>query len=134
MNEAYKATSYETALRLLKNLAHSLDQTHPSAAASLREGMEETLTITKLGLTGALAKTLGTTNPIENLNGAVRRIGGRVKRCRDGRMARRWVATAALEAARTFRRLKGHRDIGQLVAALRARDADLKADNFRAVG
>ena len=134
MNEAYKARSYETGLRLLKNLARSLGTTHPSAAASLREGMEETLTVTKLGVSGSLAKTLETTNPIENLNGAVRRIGGRVKRCRDGGMARRWVATAALEAARTFRRLKGHTDIGQLVAALRARDADLKADNLRAVG
>jgi putative transposase len=131
MNEAYKAKDYETGLRLLQNLARTLEKKHPSAAASLREGMEETLTVTKLGLTGALCKTLETTNPIENLNGGVRRVGGRVKRCRDGRMALRWVVTAALEAARTFRRLKGHRDLPKLVAALRARDAEMNRDNVR---
>jgi putative transposase len=126
MNEAYKATSYETALRLLENLARALDKTHPGAAASLREGMEETLTVTRLGLTGALSRSLETTNPIENLNGSVRRVGGRVKRCRDGRMALRWVATAAIEAARTFRRLRGHRDMGRLVAELREHDTRMK--------
>jgi transposase-like protein len=131
MNEAYKAKDYETSLRLLQNLARTLEKKHPSAAASLREGMEETLTVTKLGLTGALCKTLETTNPIENLNGGVRRVGGRVKRCRDGRMALRWVVTAALEAARTFRRLKGHRDLPKLVAVLRARDAEMNRDNVR---
>lgn len=131
MNEAYQAKEYETGLRLLQNLARTLEKKHPSAAASLREGMEETLTITKLGLGGALAKTLETTNPIENLNGGIRRVGGRVKRCRDGRMARRWVATAAFEAARSFHRLKGHRDMPKLIAALRARDADLERDNVR---
>jgi putative transposase len=61
----------------------------------------------------------------------VRRVGGRVKRCRDGRMALRWVVTAALEAARTFRRLKGHRDLPRLAAALRARDAEMNRDNVR---
>ncbi len=131
MNQAYKTPSYETALRLLQNLARTLAKKHPSAAASLREGMEETLTVTRLGLTGALSRTLETTNPIENLNGGVRRVGGRVKRCRDGGMALRWVATAALEAARKFRRLKGHRDMHKLLAALRARDAGLKHDSKR---
>lgn len=131
MNEAYKATDYGTALRLLENLARTLDKKHPSAAASLREGLEETLTVTRLGLTGALCRTLETTNPIENLNGGVRRVGGRVKRCRDGRMALRWVATAAMEASRTFRRLRGHRDIPKLVEALRSRDSE---SNVRAAG
>ena len=131
MNEAYKASSYETGLRLLENLARSLQKRHPSAAASLREGMEETLTVTRLGLTGALSRTLETTNAIENLNGGVRRVGGRVKRCRDGRMALRWVVTAALESAHAFRRLKGHRDMPRLVAALRARDNNFERDNVR---
>lgn len=131
MNEAYQARSYETGLHLLENLARSLEKRHPSAAASLREGMDETLTVTRLGLTGALSRTLETTNPIENLNGGIRRVGGRVKRCRHGRMALRWVATAALESARTFRRLKGHRDMPKLIAALRARDNETKRDNVR---
>jgi len=82
-------------------------------------------------LTGALSRTLETTNPIENLNGGIRRVGGRVKRCRHGRMALRWVATAALESGRTFRRLKGHRDMPKLIAALRARDNETKRDNVR---
>lgn len=134
MNQAYKASSYETGLQLLENLARSLQKRHPSAAASLREGMEETLTVTRLGLTGALSRTLETTNAIENLNGGVRRVGGRVKRCRDGRMALRWVVTAALESARTFRRLKGHRAMSELVAALRARDNKFERDNVRDAG
>lgn len=134
MNQAYKASSYETGLQLLENLARSLQKRHPSAAASLREGMEETLTVTRLGLTGALSRTLETTNAIENLNGGVRRVGGRVKRCRDGRMALRWVVTAALESARTFRRLKGHRAMPELVAALRARDNKFERDNVRDAG
>lgn len=134
MNEAYRAKDAQAALQLLRNLAATLDKKHPGAAASLREGMEETLTVTQLGLSGSLCKTLETTNPIENLNGGVRRVAGRVKRCRDGRMALRWVATAALEAARGFRRLKGHKHLPTLVAALRARDAELKRDNLRATG
>lgn len=132
MNEAYKARSHKTALGLLENLANVLDASHPSAAASLREGMAETLTVLKLGLTGTLSRTMETTNPIENLNGGVRRIAGRVKRCRNGRMALRWVVTAALEAARTFRRLKGHREMPKLVAALLSYDEELRRDTVSA--
>lgn len=128
MNQAYKARSEKTALRLLQNLAQSLDSAHPSAAASLREGMEETLTVMKLGLTGHLSKTLETTNPIENLNGGIRRVAGRVKRCRDGRMALRWVVAAAFESARAFRRLKGYRDIPRLISTLQALDANIERD------
>jgi transposase-like protein len=134
MSEAYAASSYELALTRLQNLARSLKQKQPSAAASLREGVEETLTVKKLGLTGALAKTLETTNSIENLNRGIRRVAGRVDRCRSGAMALRWVATGALESARGFRRLKGHQQMGKLVAALRARDADLDAANVGRTG
>ena len=84
-----------------------------------------------LGLTGGLSRTLETTNPIENLNGGVRPVGGRVKRCRDGRMALRWVVTAALESAHTFRRIEGHRDMPTFVAALRTRDINIAGDNVR---
>lgn len=133
MNQAYGAASYETALRQLQNQVRVLSKAHPSAADSLREGLQETLTVKKLGLTGVLAKTLETTNPIENVNSGVRRVGGRVKRCRDGGMALRWVATGALEHATKFRRLKGHKDMPQLVAALRARDSETNA-NVRKTG
>ena len=134
LSEAYAAVSYELALARLQNLARSLGKKQPSAASSLREGMEETLTVKKLGISGWLAKTLETTNPIENLNKGIRRVSARVDRCRSGAMALRWVATGALEAARGFRRLKGHAQIGKLVATLRARDAELDATDVRRAG
>jgi len=134
LGEAYAAVSYELALTQLQNLARSLGKKQPSAASSLREGLEETLTVKKLGISGWLAKTLETTNPIENLNKGIRRVSARVDRCRSGAMALRWVATGALEAARGFRRLKGHAQIGKLVATLRARDAELDATDVRRAG
>jgi transposase-like protein len=134
LSEAYAAASYQLALTQLQNLARSLGKKQPSAASSLREGMEETLTVKKLGITGWLAKTLETTNPIENLNKGIRRVSNRVDRCRSGAMALRWVATGALEAARGFRRLKGHAQMDKLVAVLRARDAELDAANVRRAG
>jgi transposase-like protein len=136
LSQAYAAETYETALKQLQNLHRTLAKTEPSAAASLREGLEETLTVKRLGIKGRLARTFETTNPIENLNSGVRRVAGRVKRCRHGAMALRWVATAALEAARGFRRVRGHKDVPKLVAALRARDAELgnKNDNVRRAG
>ena len=134
MNQAYAASSYETALRLLQNQVRVLAKDHPGAADSLREGLHETLAVKKLGLTGALAKTLETTNAIENVNSGIRRVGGRVKRCRGGGMALRWVATGALEHATKFRRLKGHKEMPKLVAALRGRDAEVKHANVRKTG
>lgn len=134
MSQAYAAATVDLALSQLKNLERSLAKTQPSAASSLREGLEETLTVKGLGLTGRLAKTFETTNPIENLNGGVRRVGGRVKRCPSGAMALRWVGTAALECEKTFRRVRGHKEIPKLVAALRARDAEIENTNVRRTG
>lgn len=125
MSQAYAADSYELAVRQLKNLATGLKKTQPSAASSLIEGLEETLTVKALGVTGALARTLQTTNAIENLNSGVRRVAGRVKRCSHGAMALRWVATAALESAKGFHRLRGHRDMIKLISALKAHDVEL---------
>jgi transposase-like protein len=134
MSQAYAASSHELALTQLKNLAHALGKKQPSAAASLKEGLEETLTVKQLGLTGWLAKTLETTNPIENLNKGVRRVAGRVDRCRNAAMALRWVATGALESARGFRRLRGHAQMPKLITALRARDAAMSDANVRRIG
>ena len=134
MSQAYAAQTYEVALRQLENLARTLTKAHPSGAESLREGLKETLTVKRLGLTGVLAKTLETTNPIENMNGGIRRITDRVKHCRGGQMALRWVASGALEASRGFRRLKGYREMPKLVAALRALDNKIKHANVREVG
>jgi putative transposase len=125
MSQAYDASSYEAALTQLKNLVRVLAKDHPGAAASLREGLEETLTVKRLGISGALERTLRTTNPAESLNEGMRRVARRVKRWRNGGMVLRWAAAAALEAQRGFRRLKGHKSMPMLIAALRQHDAEL---------
>jgi len=122
---AYRTRDYDRAVRLLNNLARRLNHECPGAAASLREGLEETLTILQFKLTDALERTLATTNPIENLNGLIRNRTRNVRRWESGTMVLRWVAAAMDDAAKGFRRLKGHAGMPKLVAALRARDAQL---------
>jgi putative transposase len=124
--QAYGAASVESGLTQMKNLARSLKRMHPGAAASLEEGLEEMLTLNRLGVGGTLAKTLRSTNPIENLNGTLRHVSKRVKRWSSGRMALRWAVAGALEAAARFRRVKGFAQLPQLLAALRANDQLLK--------
>ena len=119
MREAYKCSKVETAKRLLNNLARTLQKKHPSAAASLREGLDETLTVMSLDLPPALARSFSTTNPVENLNERIRTTTRRVKRWGDGTMILRWVLVGVLEAARGFRRLKGHKGMHILVARLK---------------
>jgi putative transposase len=125
LSEAYQTTDVARARRLLQQCASSLKSSHPSAAASLREGLDETLTVMGLCLPRALERTLATTNPIENMMGAVRRVSGRVKRWRGGEMILRWMGAALGEAQASFRRLKGHAAMPKLVAALRANDERL---------
>jgi transposase-like protein len=122
---AYKCRDPKRALDLLNKLARQLERKHPSAAASLREGVEETLTVLSFGLIDSLERTLVTTNPIENLNSVLRRIHRNVRRWQDGTMVLRWVAIGLQEATKGFRRLKGHEGMPKLVAALRAHDARL---------
>ena len=118
LRQAWKLGSEAKAKHRLEQLAAQLDAEHPAAAASIREGLDETLTVIKLGLGGWLLKTLRSTNPIENLQGAIKRIVRNVKRWRGGSMALRWCVTALVEAEKKFRRIKGHRELPQLVAAL----------------
>jgi transposase-like protein len=123
MNNAYKSSKPKSALRQLERLADSLDSDHPGAAGSLREGLEETLTLQSLGIKigGTLWKTLRSTNPIENLNGGVAQFTRNVRRWRNGSMILRWVGSAILEAEKKFRRVRGHREMPVLVQALHAR-------------
>ena len=116
--EAYELADAALAKRRLLQLAAGLDHTHPGAAASLREGLDETLTLQRLGVTGALYRTLRSTNAIENLNGLVGHFVHNVRRWRDGRMLVRWIAAGLQEVTRTFRRLRGHRDLATLICAL----------------
>jgi transposase-like protein len=105
-------------LRDLKTLAWQLERQHPGAAGSLREGLEELFTVARLGITGTLAKSLVTTNPIESMISIARTTNRNVKRWRDGQMVLRWTAAGMRNAARSFRRLKGYRQMDQLTAAL----------------
>jgi putative transposase len=120
LKDAWMAKNAELAKRQLERLARSLERDHPGAAASIREGLEETLTLQRLGISGALYHTLRTTNPIENLNGSVATYTRNVKRWRGGEMMLRWVSAALLEAKTGFRRVCGLRDMPQLIVALDA--------------
>jgi transposase-like protein len=105
-------------LRDAKALAGALARKHPGAAASLREGLEDMFTVTRLGITGALARTLTTSNPIESMISIARTTNRNVTRWRDGQMVLRWTAAGMLNAQRSFRRVKGYKQMPQLVAAL----------------
>jgi len=117
MHAAYKLPEKEGMARLAQQ-AKWLQEQYPDAGASLLEGLEETFTVNRLKLTPALMRCLCTTNIIENPNGAVRRVTGRVCRWRDPQMVLRWMASAYLEAERTFRRIQGYRDLWVLSTAL----------------
>jgi len=121
LGDAYNDTSYDRALKSLKTTARWLDRISPDGAASLREGMEETLTVIKLGIEDEwLRRTLSTTNPIESAISVARTVTGRVKRWRDGNMRKRWCAAGLLRAEQKFRRIKGHRHLPALAEALEA--------------
>jgi len=120
MRQAYHAESALKAEGLLTELARELDKTHPGAAASLREGMAETLTILRLDVPPTLARTLRSTNPVESMIEICREHSKNVKRWRDGTMALRWCAAGMLEAGHQFRRVNGHLHLPKLRAALDA--------------
>jgi transposase-like protein len=124
LKDAWSVSDADVARRQLQRLATSLQSKHPGAAASLREGLEETLTVQALGITGALYRTLRTTNPIENLNGSVARYCRNVKRWGDGQMVLRWVASALSDAAVRMRKLRGCSQMRGLLKALDARPSD----------
>lgn len=105
-------------LRDAKALAAALARKHPGAAASLREGLEDMFTVTRLGITGTLARTLTTSNPVESMISIARTTNRNVTYWRDGEMVLRWTAAGMLNAARSFRRVKGYKQMPQLTAAL----------------
>jgi len=119
LRKAWSEPDHAQALAALRALERALERTYPDAASSLREGLEETLTLTRLGVSGALKRTLCSTNPIESMIGTVRATQRNVKRWRAGDMRMRWTAAGLAEAQRGFRRVKGHRDIPKLSAAIR---------------
>ncbi len=127
LKEAWNLGDAKLAKRRLERLASSLEAKHPGAAASVREGLDETLTLQRLGISGRLYKKLRSTNAIENLNSGIATYSKNVKRWQGGSMVVRWVSAAIVEAERKFRRVQGWRDIEKLVRALDATQQNLEA-------
>jgi len=118
LNAAWHETDHEQAQRLMQQTASWVESINPSAASSLREGMEETLTVVRLGVPGLLRESLSNTNVIESAYSIVDRVTGRVTRWRRGDMRWRWCAAGLQLAESQFRRVDGYREIPHLIAAL----------------
>ena len=128
LRQAWDSPTAEQAERVLKNLARRLDHDAPGVSASILEGLDEMLTVIRLGLPDQLRRSLGCTNAIESLMAVLRQVCRNVKRWRDARMALRWTGTAMLEAEKSFRRLKAHKQLPILRAALLRHQQALLAD------
>ncbi len=122
----------KVAKRRLERLASSLETDHPEGAAgSVREGLDEMLTLQRLGIGGTLYRKLRSTNAIENLNSGIATYSKNVKRWQGGLMVIRWVSAAILEAEKNFPRVRGWRDIEKLIRALNATEQKQKAEAMR---
>ena len=128
LRQAWELDDAEKAEKLLRNLARTLERVAPGVAGAILEGLDEILTVVRLGLPMELRRSLACTNIIENIMGSVRRVCRNVKRWRDASMALRWTAAAMLEAAKGFRRLKARSQLPQLRAALLAHQHKAQAD------
>ncbi len=118
LRQAWELDDAEKAEQLLRNLARRLEHEAPGVAASILEGLDEMLTVNRLGLPAKLRRSLACTNSIENMRGTVRRVCRNVKRWRNAAMALRWTAAGMLEAAKGFRRLKAYKHLPALRTAL----------------
>jgi transposase-like protein len=118
LRRAWANDNHALALDGLRTLVRELGHSHPGAAASLSEGLEETLTLTRLDIHGQLKKTLASTNPIESMIEIIRRTSRNVKRWQSGDMCLRWTAAGMLEAETQFRRVVGYSDLAKLALAI----------------
>ena len=121
MRRAWAETDYRRAREQLMRLADELGHTHPGAAGSLREGLDETLTVIRLGIKGKLKRTLESTNPCESMIDCVRTTQRNVKRWSSGEMGLRWTAAGMLEAEKQFRKVVGYTQLPQLAVAIERR-------------
>lgn len=118
LRQAWESEDADRAERLIRNLARRLEHEAPGVSASILEGLDEILTVTRLGLPPELKRSLACTNIIENMNGTIRNVCSNVKRWRNASMALRWVAAGMIEAGKGFRRLKASKQLPALKAAL----------------
>ena len=123
LRQAWELDDAAKAERLIRNLARRLEHEAPGVSGSILEGIDDILTVTRLGLPMQLRRSLACTNIIENMNGTIRRVCRNVKRWRDAGMALRWTAAGMMEAAKGFRRLKACKQLPALRAALAAHHA-----------
>lgn len=130
---AFNDTDPARGKRVAEGLARQLEAKHPSAAASLREGLDEMFTVRRFGVSDRLARSLSCTNSIESAISTVRGLTDRVKRWQDAKMVRRWVGAGLLEAERSFRRIKGCKDMPTLVAAIHREVAERIAEDAETV-
>jgi len=121
LRRAWRETDYHRALEQLQALTAELDRAHPGAAGSLREGMEETLTVIRLAIKGKLRRTLESTNPCESMIDTVRTTQRNVKNWSSGEMGLRWTAAGMLEAEKQFRKVIGYTQLPQLAVAIERR-------------
>jgi putative transposase len=121
LRKTSRDTDYPRALDQLTRLADELEHTHPGAAGSLREGMDETLTVTRLGIRGKLRRTLESTNPCESMIDTVRTTQRNVKHWSSGEMGLRWTAARMLDAEKQFRKVTGYTDLPRLAVAIERR-------------
>jgi putative transposase len=129
LRQAWELDDAGKAERLIRNLARRLEQQAPGVAGSLLEGLDEILTVVRLGLPTELRRSLACTNIIENMMGTIRRVSRNVKRWQDASMALRWTSAAMLEAAKGFRRLKAHKQLSALRTTLAAHQAKHAANS-----
>jgi transposase-like protein len=123
LRQAWELDDADKAEKLIKNLARRLEREAPGVSGSILEGIDEILTVTRLGLPAELRRSLACTNIIENMNGTIRQVCRNVKRWQDATMALRWTSAGMLEAAKGFRRLKAYKQLPILRGALAAHQA-----------
>lgn len=128
LRRAWDSPTAEQAERIIRNLARRLDRDAPGVSASILEGLDEMLTVIRLGLPDPLRRAIGCTNAIESLMAVLRQVCRNVKRWRDARMAMRWTGTAMLQAKKSFRRLKSCKKLPVLRAALLRHQQAVLAD------
>ena len=130
LQRAYDRPTYTEARAALMALHRELDQRNQSAAASLEEGMEETLTLHRLGVYEVLGRSFKTTNCLESVNALVEERCAKVDAWKTSHQRHRWLATALLDVEPRLRRVKGHQHLPKLQAALR-RALHIKSDAVR---
>jgi transposase-like protein len=121
LRNAYALSDYQEAKAALEKLFRQLERINPSAARSLEEGLEETLTLHRLGVGPLLRRSLSSTNLIESCLSTVRQVARNVKRWQDGDHIARWTAAGLLEAEKKFRKVRGYRELGELARKLNPR-------------